>query len=170
MITAAERKLFGTDGIRGIAGEVPLDATTVFATGLALGHSLRETAAEPRVILGRDTRESSPWIAATLAAGLREAGARVESAGVMHDAGCCLPDAYAWIPCGRGDFRLAQSVARQRHQAVRRRWIQAARCGGTGDRRRDPSSRGAGGGARSGSSAAGGGQRRIAGRLHSVPD
>jgi phosphoglucosamine mutase len=35
------------------------------------------------VILGRDTRESSPWIAATLAAGLREAGARVESAGVV---------------------------------------------------------------------------------------
>ena len=35
------------------------------------------------MILGRDTRESSPWIAATLAAGLREAGARVESAGVI---------------------------------------------------------------------------------------
>jgi phosphoglucosamine mutase len=87
MITTAERKLFGTDGIRGIAGEVPLDATTVFATGLALGHSLRETAAEPRVILGRDTRESSPWIAATLAAGLREAGARVESARVITTPG-----------------------------------------------------------------------------------
>ncbi len=88
MISAAERKLFGTDGIRGVAGEVPLDATTVFATGLALGHSLRETAAaEPRVILGRDTRESSPWIAATLAAGLREAGAHVESAGVITTPG-----------------------------------------------------------------------------------
>jgi phosphoglucosamine mutase len=87
MISAAQRKLFGTDGIRGIAGEVPLDATTVFATGIALGHSLRETAAEPRVILGRDTRESSPWIAATLAAGLREAGAQVESAGVITTPG-----------------------------------------------------------------------------------
>jgi phosphoglucosamine mutase len=87
MISAAERKLFGTDGIRGVAGETPLDATTVFATGMALGHSLRETTAEPRVILGRDTRESSPWIAATLAAGLREAGARVESAGVITTPG-----------------------------------------------------------------------------------
>ena len=47
------------------------------------GHSLRRTAAEPKVILGRDTRESGPWIAATLAAGLRETGARVESAGVV---------------------------------------------------------------------------------------
>ena len=83
MTTVIERKLFGTDGIRGIAGEPPLDATTVFATGLALGHSLPRIAAEPRVILGRDTRESSPWIAAMLAAGLRKAGADVESAGVI---------------------------------------------------------------------------------------
>ena len=81
MTTTALRKLFGTDGIRGIAGEPPLDATTVFATGLALGHSLRETVTEPRVIVGRDTRESSPWIAATVAAGLREAGGRVEARG-----------------------------------------------------------------------------------------
>ena len=83
MITATTRRLFGTDGIRGIAGKEPLDATTVFATGLALGHSLRTGALQPKVILGRDTRESSTWIAATLAAGLREAGARVASAGVV---------------------------------------------------------------------------------------
>lgn len=83
MSTATERKLFGTDGIRAVAGESPLDATTIFATGLALGHSLRKTAPTPRVIFGRDTRESSSWIAATLAAGLRETGAEVESAGVV---------------------------------------------------------------------------------------
>ncbi|WP_348262168.1 phosphoglucosamine mutase [Telmatobacter sp. DSM 110680] len=76
------RKLFGTDGIRGIAGEPPLDARTIYATGLALGHSLRDHA-EPKVILGRDTRESSNWIAATVAAALRETGVRVESAGVV---------------------------------------------------------------------------------------
>ena len=76
------RKLFGTDGIRGIAGEPPLDPRTIYATGLALGHSLREKA-QPKVLLGRDTRESSPWIAAMIAAGLREAGAQVESAGVV---------------------------------------------------------------------------------------
>ncbi|HWG21686.1 MAG TPA: phosphoglucosamine mutase [Terracidiphilus sp.] len=82
-MTTTARKLFGTDGIRGIAGEPPLDATTIFATGLALGHSVPTLAAERRVILGRDTRESSPWIAAVLAAGLREAGVSVESAGVV---------------------------------------------------------------------------------------
>jgi phosphoglucosamine mutase len=82
MCEAGTRKLFGTDGIRGIAGEPPLDAKTVFATGLALGHSLSDKTA-PKVILGRDTRESSGWIAATVTAGLREAGVHLESAGVV---------------------------------------------------------------------------------------
>ncbi|HUV70666.1 MAG TPA: phosphoglucosamine mutase [Terracidiphilus sp.] len=82
-MTAPTRKLFGTDGIRAIAGQYPLDPTTVFAVGLALAHSLRKTVSEPKVILGRDTRESSPWIAATLAAALTQAGASVESAGIV---------------------------------------------------------------------------------------
>ena len=72
MSTSAKRRLFGTDGIRGIAGEPPLDADTVFAAGLAIGHSVRKAASKPKVILGRDTRESSFWIASTIAAGLRE--------------------------------------------------------------------------------------------------
>jgi phosphoglucosamine mutase len=83
MTETAERKLFGTDGIRAVAGSSPLDPTTIFAVGLALAHSLRKTAPEPRVLLGRDTRESSPWITATLAAALRQAGAHIESAGVI---------------------------------------------------------------------------------------
>jgi len=82
MSEASTRRLFGTDGIRGIAGEAPLDAKTVYATGLALGHSL-SAKASPKVILGRDTRESSCWIAATLAAGLRRASVEVESAGIV---------------------------------------------------------------------------------------
>ena len=82
------RQLFGTDGIRGIAGEPPLDARTVYAVGLALAHQLRPAALQsglvgPRVILGRDTRESSPRIANLLAAGLRSGGAEVESAGIV---------------------------------------------------------------------------------------
>ena len=83
MTTDSARKFFGTDGIRGVAGEFPLDPLTVYATGLALGHSFRRTSADPTLLIGRDTRESSPWIAATLAAGLRAAGARAESAGIV---------------------------------------------------------------------------------------
>ncbi len=82
------RQLFGTDGIRGVAGTAPLDKQTVYAIGLALAHQLRPSAFQagmlgPKVIVGRDTRESSPWITNTLAAGLRAGGAEVESAGVV---------------------------------------------------------------------------------------
>ena len=77
------RKLFGTDGIRAVAGAPPLDAKTVYAIGMALAHSLRKISIAPRVLLGMDTRESSGWIAATLTAGLRQAGAAVENAGVV---------------------------------------------------------------------------------------
>jgi phosphoglucosamine mutase len=77
------RQLFGTDGIRGTAGIAPLDANTVYAVGLALAHSLRPQSIIPRVLLGRDTRESSPWIAQMITAGLRSGGAEVESAGVV---------------------------------------------------------------------------------------
>ena len=77
------KKLFGTDGIRAVAGKSPLDAHTVYAIGLALAHTLGAQKSPPRVLLGMDTRESSDWIAATLVAGLIAGGAFVESAGVI---------------------------------------------------------------------------------------
>jgi phosphoglucosamine mutase len=74
------KNLFGTDGIRAVAGQPPLDPATLYATGLALAHHL---GAAPRVLIGIDTRESSETIAATLTAGLTAGGATVESAGVI---------------------------------------------------------------------------------------
>ncbi len=74
------KKLFGTDGIRAVAGQYPLDSATIYAVGQALAHHL---GAAPRVLLGQDTRESSDWIAAMLTAGLIDGGATVESAGVI---------------------------------------------------------------------------------------
>jgi phosphoglucosamine mutase len=82
-MTTNARKLFGTDGIRAIAGQAPLDPTTIYGVGLALAHSLRKTNPRPRILFGRDTRESGPWIAATFAEALRQAGAQVESAGIV---------------------------------------------------------------------------------------
>jgi len=79
------RKLFGTDGIRGVAGEYPLDKETVFAIGRALGDHLPP--GPRRVVIGQDTRESSAWIADTLAAGLRTANVVVASAGVITTPG-----------------------------------------------------------------------------------
>jgi phosphoglucosamine mutase len=81
------RKLFGTDGIRAVAGEAPLDRPTIFATGLALASSLKHLSPTPHVLLGADTRESSPWISAVIAAGLRSGGAEVLNAGVITTPG-----------------------------------------------------------------------------------
>jgi phosphoglucosamine mutase len=81
------RKLFGTDGIRAVAGEAPLDAPTIFATGLALASTLKHLHSVPRVLLGADTRESSPWISAVIAAGLERGGAEVLNAGVITTPG-----------------------------------------------------------------------------------
>jgi len=77
------RKLFGTDGIRAVAGEPPLDPKTIYTVGNALAHQLKHNTEQPSIILGMDTRESSNWIAAVLSAGLTDAGAAVQSAGVI---------------------------------------------------------------------------------------
>ncbi len=81
------RKLFGTDGIRAVAGKAPLDCTTIHAIGLALAHSLCRQTPAPRVVLGMDTRESCEWIAATLTHGLREGGVATANAGVIPTPG-----------------------------------------------------------------------------------
>jgi phosphoglucosamine mutase len=81
------RKLFGTDGIRGVAGEFPLDGSTVYAIGRALGHHLSRSGRRPRIVIGQDTRESSAWIADAVAAGLVSWTAEVSSAGVITTPG-----------------------------------------------------------------------------------
>ena len=78
------KELFGTDGIRGVAGEYPLDPATVFAFGAALG---REAMGTGEILLGTDTRESGPWIAEMVAGGLERGGARVRYAGVVTTPG-----------------------------------------------------------------------------------
>ncbi len=82
-----KRTLFGTDGIRGVAGEFPLDRRTVFAFGHALGTWAVAHRPEPSVLIGMDTRESSPWLARCVAAGLMHAGARPRFAGVITTPG-----------------------------------------------------------------------------------
>ena len=79
-------KLFGTDGLRGKAGEFPLDPASVRLVGRELGRRLSGPR-PPRVVVGGDTRESTPRLIADLAAGLREAGCGVASAGVIPTPG-----------------------------------------------------------------------------------
>jgi phosphoglucosamine mutase len=81
------KQLFGTDGIRGLAGEYPLDPATVHAFGMALGTDLGRVAPGADVVIGMDTRESGPWIAAQVAGGLLRRGVHVRFAGVITTPG-----------------------------------------------------------------------------------
>ncbi len=89
------KELFGTDGIRGIPGEYPLDDATLDRVGLALGNYLgsvgRAHGESPSVLIGRDTRESGPHIAERIACGLAAGGASPVSAGVLTTPG------VAWL-------------------------------------------------------------------------
>jgi phosphoglucosamine mutase len=85
------KELFGTDGIRGIPGTPPLDDATLYATGRGLGEFLQREHGSAHVLIGMDTRESGPHIAALLAAGLHKANATAEFAGVITTPGvACL--------------------------------------------------------------------------------
>ncbi len=90
------RELFGTDGVRGEPGRFPLDDRTLVNLGRALGDSLREKNPRPRVLLGMDTRESGPHIAAQVAGGLAAAGCEPVCVGVITTPG------VAWLArhCG----------------------------------------------------------------------
>jgi phosphoglucosamine mutase len=94
------KQLFGTDGIRGIPGEYPLDDATIERVGFALGEHLvsrkKAQGARPRVLIGRDTRESGPHIAEQIARGLAASGAEAVSAGVLTTPG------VAWLVSREG--------------------------------------------------------------------
>ncbi len=81
------RQLFGTDGIRGVAGEFPLTSDSTYLIGRALGHDVMRATRTPQVVLGQDTRESSGWIGDRVAAGLASVGVDVHSAGVITTPG-----------------------------------------------------------------------------------
>jgi phosphoglucosamine mutase len=96
------RQLFGTDGVRGKAGDPPLDVPTIRRLGAALVRVLRSVetgrtqssapaASERgeskgpviRLLAGRDTRESGGWIERELALGIRSQGGTLTSAGII---------------------------------------------------------------------------------------
>jgi phosphoglucosamine mutase len=85
------KELFGTDGIRGVPGTPPLDDAMLYATGRGLGIFLKREHGSAHVLIGMDTRESGPHIAALLSAGLQKEGASAEFAGVITTPGvACL--------------------------------------------------------------------------------
>jgi phosphoglucosamine mutase len=77
------KKLFGTDGIRAVAGQPPLDYSTICCLGKVLISLLQEKDLEPRIIIGKDTRESGEWIEEALFQGIKAAQGEAVSAGII---------------------------------------------------------------------------------------
>ncbi len=82
------KRLFGTDGIRGKAGEFPLDAATTRRVGASLTfHLTKRLGRRPIIVIGRDTRESGPWVEQEITQGALTVGAECRSAGVITTPG-----------------------------------------------------------------------------------
>jgi phosphoglucosamine mutase len=82
------KRLFGTDGIRGTAGEFPLDENTIRIVGASLARIFRESLGrDARFITGRDTRESGAWIESAFHDGAHSANAVCSSAAIITTPG-----------------------------------------------------------------------------------
>jgi phosphoglucosamine mutase len=91
------KRLFGTDGVRGVAGEFPLDDATVERLGASLATVLGRDGHAPRILIGRDTRASGPAIEAALERGIAARGGKVESGGVLTTPGvACVTRALGY--------------------------------------------------------------------------
>src|ERR1700683_4215370 len=98
------RQLFGTDGMRGVAGEFPLTRQSAYLIGRALGHDLMQISPKARAVIGQDTRESSEWIADRVAGGLASIGVEVHRAGVVTTPCVAYPERYRAFSVRGGVF------------------------------------------------------------------
>ena len=106
------KKLFGTDGIRSVAGEAPLDEDTLGRIGAALVEEWKQQGIKPRVILGRDTRASGDWIAATVIRAMAASG--IEEA---RDVGVISTPGLAFLTRHRGfDLGIMVSASHNPYQ------------------------------------------------------
>lgn len=76
-------KLFGTDGIRAVAGKFPLDYSSVCTLGRSLISLIQEEGFSPKVLIGRDTRESGEWLEQALFQGIKEEKGEPISVGII---------------------------------------------------------------------------------------
>ena len=80
---AVSQKLFGTDGVRGIANSEPITARSALRLAQAAGRVLAKEEICPTVVVGRDTRASGEMLEAAVAAGLASNGIQVLLAGIV---------------------------------------------------------------------------------------
>ncbi len=80
-------RLFGTDGIRGVANKSPMTSQTALRVGQAMGYVLGKKSHRPRIIIGKDTRLSGYMLESALASGMCSMGADVVLVGPMPTPG-----------------------------------------------------------------------------------
>lgn len=110
-IRRVEERIFGTDGIRGRAGEGWLSTAAVSALGRTLGELLSGGKSSKRVLLGHDGRHSGPELEAALARGLAAGGFTPVSAGLIPTPGLALLTV-------EGDFELAAMISASHNPAA----------------------------------------------------
>ena len=123
-------KYFGTDGVRGVAGA---DLTCEMAMLIGRGAAAvltSSTGHKPRILIGKDTRQSGDMLEAALTAGLCSVGADVESLGVVPTPAVAYLVRKVQRRRRRGHLGVSQPDGIQRHQNLRRHRLQAAGRGG----------------------------------------
>ena len=114
------RKLFGTDGVRGVANVYPMTAEVMLQLGRALAYLIRNGNHRHRVVIGKDTRLSGYMLEQALAAGICSMGVDVLLVRPAADAGHRQHHHVDARRRRRGDLRLAQPLPGQRHQVLLR--------------------------------------------------
>ncbi len=108
-----KRKYFGTDGVRGLVGQMPITPDFVMRLGYAAGKVLAQSASSsgrPVVLIGKDTRISGYMLEAALEAGFAAAGVDIDARRSLADAGSRLSHARIAALRRRRDLRVAQPV------------------------------------------------------------
>ncbi len=93
-------KLFGTDGIRGLANSYPMTAEVALKVGRAVAELPGKKRQQPRIVIGQDTRQSGDMIANALAAGVCSGGGDVEFVGVLPTPGIALVTRHSGASAG----------------------------------------------------------------------
>jgi phosphoglucosamine mutase len=104
------RKLFGTDGIRGVANVDPMTGEMAIQLGRAIAHLFREVKGRHRIVIGKDTRLSG-YMLEQPASGICS-GVRMDVGGPASHTGDCLYHYEHEGQCRGGDFCLSQSLLR----------------------------------------------------------
>ena len=89
-----EKRIFGaTDGIRAKVGEWPLKPNAMRKLGQSVAKYLKQ---KPKLLIGRDTRESGVWMADEFTTGAKMEGAEIVDCGILPTPALSVNIAKAW--------------------------------------------------------------------------